>query len=58
MATWKAKDHQGPVAAKVLAEDDEDGFWDHWGRLKTKTLNTKGLHGLAEDDEMASAATE
>ena len=33
-------------------------FWDHWGRLKTKTLNTKGLHGLAEDDEAASVATE
>ena len=43
---------------QVLAEDDEDGFWDHWGRLKTKTLNTKRLQGLAEDDEVASVASE
>ena len=41
MATWEAKDHQGPVAAKVLTEDDEDGFWDHWDRLKTKTVMLK-----------------
>ena len=25
----------------VLAEDDEDVFWDHWGRLKTKTVMLK-----------------
>ena len=41
-----------------MAEDDQDGFWDHWGRLKTKTLKTKRLQGLAEDDEVASVATE
>ena len=29
----------------LLAEDDEDGFLDHWCKLKTKTLNTKRLHG-------------
>ena len=26
---------------QVLAEDDEDGFWDHWGRLKKKTVMLK-----------------
>ena len=26
---------------QVLAEDDEDGFWDHWGRLKIKTVMQK-----------------
>ena len=28
------------------------------GRLKTKTLNTKKVQGLAEDDEVDSVATE
>ena len=26
---------------QVVAEDGEDGFWDHWGRLKTKTVMLK-----------------
>ena len=38
MATWLAKDHQGLLLLQVLAEDDKDGFWDHWGRLKIKTV--------------------
>ena len=28
---------------QVLAEGDEDDFWDHWGRLKTKTVMLKLL---------------
>ena len=43
---------------QVLAEDDEDGFLDHWDGLKTKALNTKRPQGLAEDEEVASVATE
>ena len=26
---------------QVLAEDDGDGFWEHWGILKTKTVMLK-----------------
>ena len=26
---------------RVLAEHDENGFWDHCGRLKTKTVMLK-----------------
>ena len=26
---------------QVLAEDDEDGLCEHWGRLKTKTVMLK-----------------
>ena len=26
---------------QVLAEDDENGFWDHCGRLKAKTVMLK-----------------
>ena len=29
------------LLVKVLAEDDEYGFWDHWGRLKTKPVMLK-----------------
>ena len=58
MATWKAKDHQGPVAATGVGRGRCRWLLGPLGRLKTKTLNTKGLHGLAEDDEVASAATE
>ena len=37
----RPKNTKVPLLLQVLAKDDEDGCWDHWGRLKTKTVMLK-----------------